>query len=182
MYWIEILTCVFVLFLGSMNCAMKERKKQNSVVIEVGDILLARVSIYFIFMVRTAWLTNHLLVQLNLDILNIVIIIMYFISMSQLSWKFQPLFVLILKAILNPWIFSSIFMVIKFEITYEIFFKTVFASCKDFVHFVHCLDFCSLRLREKHSVMAVPHFVRTSHMPSICWGQNREKTINWPTF
>lgn len=31
-----------------MNCAMKERKKQNSVVIEVGDILLARVSIYFI--------------------------------------------------------------------------------------------------------------------------------------
>eukprot|EP00105_Crassostrea_gigas_P014163 XP_011430726.1 PREDICTED: rho guanine nucleotide exchange factor 11 isoform X29 [Crassostrea gigas] len=27
---------------SSMNCAMKERKKQNSVVIEVGDILLAR--------------------------------------------------------------------------------------------------------------------------------------------
>lgn len=43
-----------VLFLGSMNCAMKERKKQNSIVMEVGDILLARVSDLFHFMFITA--------------------------------------------------------------------------------------------------------------------------------
>lgn len=56
-----------------MNCAMKERKKQNSIVMEVGDILLARVSDLFHFMFITAWLTNHLIVMLNFDILNIVL-------------------------------------------------------------------------------------------------------------
>lgn len=126
MYWIEILTCICSILRFNELC--NEREEETKFSSNWGwGYFIGSGKYLFHFMVRTAWLTNHLRVQLNLDILNIVI--MYFINMSQLSWKFQPLFVLILKTILNPWIFSSIFMVIKFEITYEIFFKAVFASC-----------------------------------------------------